>query len=332
MSLRAMTYVQDLTHDPHGRKLTRTEKFVLLMLAHAHNDHQNVAWPSLKTLTEECLISKQGLVTTLKHLATRGLLTVTARADERGWSLRNEYAFPLLPVRGQATRPLSQDIGSQVRLDRGVKLHAVQGSSFGLTRGQVGVASEENSSPENIEEKKHEEKKHEETPMRPTHTPPSADPQALGGAHEHVFEMGFWKVYPSRDGKRLEKQATKRCFLALSLADQELASLAAAHYAASRRVREGIGIKDPKRFLRDGQGNEPWRDWIEPERAGKTASSVQGLTVCRRRVQQGFRLRACGKPLDETDRGTPGAVCADCRAEQTRLNAASPTRASPAPA
>lgn len=73
----------------------------------------------------------------------------------------------------------------------------------------------------------------------------------------------FWKIYPDRSGKKLEKGATKLLFVKLSAEDQLLAIQAAKHYADAL-TQQGISAKDPKRFLRDGKGLEPWRDWIEP--------------------------------------------------------------------
>lgn len=73
----------------------------------------------------------------------------------------------------------------------------------------------------------------------------------------------FWQEYPARNGKKLEKAATFSLFKQLSPEDQSAIIVAARHYAQDR-TRTGISPKDPKRFIRDGKGNEPWRDWIEP--------------------------------------------------------------------
>jgi hypothetical protein len=73
----------------------------------------------------------------------------------------------------------------------------------------------------------------------------------------------FWQIYPPRSGKRVEKDATEALFLKLSTQDQILAVTAARNYAEALKA-QGLSAKDPKRFLRDGQGHEPWRDWIIP--------------------------------------------------------------------
>ena len=79
-----------------------------------------------------------------------------------------------------------------------------------------------------------------------------------------AFEI-FWDNYPSRNGKKLEKTATKAAFKKLSEEDQAAIAEAAKNYSNSQRVKDGIGVKDPKRFIKDGKGNEPWRDWETPE-------------------------------------------------------------------
>lgn len=122
MSLQAMAWAKKVTHDPEGKKLHRTQKFVLVMLADEHNEHTQIAAPSLKELMSECLISKPSLVAALKALETKGLITVSKTVDERGWSLRNEYAFPALTdelARGNVALPLPQDVGSKATLPGG---------------------------------------------------------------------------------------------------------------------------------------------------------------------------------------------------------------------
>jgi len=80
----------------------------------------------------------------------------------------------------------------------------------------------------------------------------------------------FWNIYPSRNGKKLERAETLKRFIALKNGDKELCLQAAKHYSESELVKQGFGIKDPKRFLRDGKGNEYWREWIDPEQKPET--------------------------------------------------------------
>lgn len=76
-----------------------------------------------------------------------------------------------------------------------------------------------------------------------------------------MFET-FWKIYPARDGVKQDKKETQLKFYAINEDQLELLIKATINYARSKTAKDGYA-KDPKRFLRDGRGNEPWRDWIE---------------------------------------------------------------------
>ncbi len=78
------------------------------------------------------------------------------------------------------------------------------------------------------------------------------------------FEM-FWNLYPSRNGKKLEKQQALKKYSQLSPADRQLALVAVKNYASSELVVKGVGIRDAHRWICNGKGNEPFRDWITPE-------------------------------------------------------------------
>jgi hypothetical protein len=98
------------------------------------------------------------------------------------------------------------------------------------------------------------------------------------GEGDTLFEQ-FWKAYPARNGKKLEKTETRRRFLLLTAEDRAAACTAATHYAASDLVTQGLATKDPKRFLRDGKGNEPWRDWLTPETPHRATPTSGTLTA-----------------------------------------------------
>lgn len=123
-----------------------------------------------------------------------------------------------------------------------------------------------------------------------------------------LFEK-FWNIYPTRNGKKLEKGPTLKRFQKLKLEDQGLAITAATNFANSKLVREGYSIKDPKRFLvgektEDGF-DEPWRDWIEPESHmfnGNGKLSQQTGCVVRIQLEE-FRFGNCGKPSAGEVRG-----------------------------
>ena len=72
----------------------------------------------------------------------------------------------------------------------------------------------------------------------------------------------FWKVYPARNGKKLEKGVALKIFQQFNPDEIPQVLLAAKNYAASKDVKEGIGIRDPKRFLK----NAFWKDWLVNEK------------------------------------------------------------------
>ena len=88
--------------------------------------------------------------------------------------------------------------------------------------------------------------------------------QDLPPAVDLEFEE-FWKLYPERNGKRIGKSAALAKFKKLDPENRCLIINAVKNYAASEMISKGIGIKDPHRWLRDGKGDEPWRDWLTPE-------------------------------------------------------------------
>lgn len=109
---------------------------------------------------------------------------------------------------------------------------------------------------ENIKKKKLGDKSSKETPTKNKAPIPTYTVQ--------MFDA-FWASYPSRNGKKLEKEETFRRYCLISVEELELVNTAAKNYADSEMIQKGIGVKDPKRFLMDGKGNEYWRQWIEPE-------------------------------------------------------------------
>lgn len=86
----------------------------------------------------------------------------------------------------------------------------------------------------------------------------------------------FWNLAPMRNGKRLGKPEAIRKFQTLSAEDRQLVLVAIQHYAGSELVQKGIGIMDPHRFLRNGRGYEPFREWITPEQRTNPGDSANG--------------------------------------------------------
>ncbi len=94
---------------------------------------------------------------------------------------------------------------------------------------------------------------------------------------EERFEKEFWEPYPARDGKKIGKALALEKYRKLSEEDRGRIATAVQHLAAHPRSKDGIGIKDPHRWLLDGKGNEPWREWIEPTVETKKGGLHVGL-------------------------------------------------------
>lgn len=92
--------------------------------------------------------------------------------------------------------------------------------------------------------------------------------------------LAFWGAYPARRGKKLEKTTTATLFASLTPSCQSSCVLAAKHYAESERVCDGVGIKDPKRFLKDGF----WKEYIEPEQATRKRETESAATRKKREL------------------------------------------------
>jgi hypothetical protein len=99
-------------------------------------------------------------------------------------------------------------------------------------------------------------------PSVPESRIPSPDPRTSEADAASRFQS-FWQAYPSRNGRKVEKSATEAVFLLLPDEDQALAVQAARNYADALNV-DGLNPKDPKRFIRDGNGYAPWTDWVKP--------------------------------------------------------------------
>ncbi len=126
--------------------------------------------------------------------------------------------------------------------------------------------------------------------------------QDVPPAVDHEFEE-FWKSYPMRNGKRLGRAEAMRKWKPLKADDRKLVLIAVHNYASSKLVTEGIGIKDPHRWLSNGKGDEPWREWIEPEHPTTLNGHARSLT-CTKRIQPiGDRfMRECGRPASPQSR------------------------------
>lgn len=88
-------------------------------------------------------------------------------------------------------------------------------------------------------------------------------------AVDQEFEE-FWKLYPAKNGKKVQEPEALRRFRRLTPEDRQLVLVAVRNYANSSRVAAGY-IMDPHGWLKKGK-TEPWRDWITPEEKPKEKS------------------------------------------------------------
>lgn len=88
------------------KKVTASQKLVLLMLANHTNGHTGRCDPSLPTLADECCMSKNTVIDAIKSLEKLGLLWVIRRRY-KGVSLPNRYVLALPGIE----RPVVEDGG-----------------------------------------------------------------------------------------------------------------------------------------------------------------------------------------------------------------------------
>jgi Helix-turn-helix domain len=100
MSWQATAYVSELTVTPTGDTLTRSEKLLALLLANRHNPDSHIAWPSVRRLADEALLSVRMVQYCLKSLEKKGVITIERRWIGPSQCGPNGYRFPGLPSRG----------------------------------------------------------------------------------------------------------------------------------------------------------------------------------------------------------------------------------------
>jgi hypothetical protein len=80
-----------------------------------------------------------------------------------------------------------------------------------------------------------------------------------------TFFKEFWDIAPERNGKKLGKGEAEIKFNKLKEEDLPLILQSIKNYAISKNVKQGIGIKDPHRFISCKDNPEYWKEWIEGE-------------------------------------------------------------------
>lgn len=86
MSWKASAYVKEITHG-----ITPSEKLVLFVLADYHNTSQKAAWPNLKDLASESLLTESGLCRLLDRIEAKGFIK---RISGGGRGNRTLYIIP----------------------------------------------------------------------------------------------------------------------------------------------------------------------------------------------------------------------------------------------
>lgn len=112
----------------------------------------------------------------------------------------------------------------------------------------------------------------EPEPKAPTDTGTEPEPktgtQKLYGSPELKAALeNFKKIYPCPNGKFPQEQKVLCNLGQWQPEDIPKILLAARNYADSRRVRDGVGIRDPKNFIGlPHLPDPPWQEWLEPEK------------------------------------------------------------------
>ena len=227
---------------------------VLLAIADFSND-EGFAYPSIATLARKARLTPRNTQRTIRRLVACGELEV---ADGDGPHRTHLYRIVLREGADadgchsvRATK-CQDDIGHRKRMTnqpyKPSEETVIKKDSHG--DGKKAPSEGDSSPPELISPQRDAERGIEETVGVPT--------------VEQEFEE-FWKAYPMRNGKRLDKPKALKNFRLIDPENRKLLLRAAVNYAASELVGKGIGIKDPHRWIRTGLCDEPWRDWIEPE-------------------------------------------------------------------
>jgi len=91
------------------------------------------------------------------------------------------------------------------------------------------------------------------------HTPLSSSSSSSSNikTYMQLFDK-FWKIYPSRNGRKVTKKESLQCFKEQFKSESKIGLLLQATENYSKSCKEGFA-KDPIRFLK----KDFWRDWLE---------------------------------------------------------------------
>ena len=102
--------------------LTRSEKFLLLILADYHNDETGRCDPAVKTLAIDALMSERHAMRTLKELARKGFVHIIRRRDD---DVQGTNQYNLLCL-GDAMSPPQPDNQPDIQSDNQPDTHVTQ--------------------------------------------------------------------------------------------------------------------------------------------------------------------------------------------------------------
>jgi hypothetical protein len=100
MSWQATAYVSGLITCPNGEPITRSEKFLALLLANRHNPDHDTAWPSIALLAKEALMNDRTIQRLLKSLERKGVISRKYRFKGPSAYDTTIYRFPGLTPHG----------------------------------------------------------------------------------------------------------------------------------------------------------------------------------------------------------------------------------------
>src|SRR5437773_9055000 len=94
MSWQASAHVRAMLIAPDGKRLSRTEKLLLFVLADFHNVEKGFAFPSLRSIARDALLSKRQAQRVIRCLESKGVIEIESRTRENGSITSSRYTFP----------------------------------------------------------------------------------------------------------------------------------------------------------------------------------------------------------------------------------------------
>lgn len=161
MSWKASAYVKALLVCPSGEPISRSEKFVALILADSHQDKaRHFTYPAVKTIAEDALMDERACRRILGALERKGVI-VRERNTNQGRGQLTFYRFPELDGKGGQDAPL-------LKPEKGDTASPFAEPQKEDRRGTEGGQKGDNSGPPYKEEQKQEQK---QKPTPPTPSP-----------------------------------------------------------------------------------------------------------------------------------------------------------------